>query len=731
MPGSGPRRGSGLAIAKGMGFSADWRTLYVTDSAERSICAYDYEVDSAQVLRRWWSALSNEFRDPGETGISLPPSPGTLVQESIERISKLSTHPLEPLSASEIETAVHLLKTTATQSPTTRIISIMLKEPPKDVVHSWPNGHPLNREAVAVLLESATNTACSVTMDLTVERILETRAATPNSQPTLSVDEQIECEQAVLASPEFQAALKKQYGITDTSLVMVDIWSAGYYGSEEERTQRLTRPLCFLRTDPTDNGYAKPIEGIRPVVDLNKMQVIRVEEYGHWPLPPESCNYAADRIECQRTGIKPLAITQPEGASFTLDGHQISWQNWKFVIGFNAREGLTIHHLRYHDQGRNRSILYRGSLTEMVVPYGDPKPTQARKNAFDVGEYGMGMCANSLRLGCDCLGHIEYLGVHMCDSRGRLLTVENAICIHEEDFGILWKHTDRRLPHAPEVRRSRRLVVSSISTVENYEYGFFWYFYQDGNIQFEIKLTGILSLGTLRDGETTKHGTAIAPLLYAPNHQHFFNVRLDFDIDGMENTVQQVDVVADPIDENNSFENAFHVQSTDLTTEQAALASLNLETARTWKIVNKSATNRMGETVGYKFIPGDNSTPFASRNAWWRQRAGFVNHHVWVTPFRESENYAAGDYPNQCCGGDGLMNWTKADRAIANKDVVFWYTFGHTHIPRLEDYPVMPTAYIGFLLKPNGFFDRNPANDVPSFQVSRNGAQACQHCDPE
>lgn len=64
--------------------------------------------------------------------------------------------------------------------------------------------------------------------------------------------------------------------------------------------------------------------------------------------------------------------------------------------------------------------------------------------------------------------------------------------MHEEDYGILWKHTDRR-DGQPEVRRSRRLVASSVSTVENYEYGFFWYLYQDGNIKFEIKLTGILS----------------------------------------------------------------------------------------------------------------------------------------------------------------------------------------------------------------------------------------------
>jgi primary-amine oxidase len=639
----------------------------------------------------------------------------------------MPTHPLEPLSATEIQSAVAALKGLPDFGPATRIISIMLNEPAKPTVYDWPNGPALSREAVAVLFDNSRNRALNITIDLDKGAVLKSEPGPAGAQPTLSIDEQVECEQAVLASEEFKAALKKHYGITDTSLVMVDIWSAGNYGSEEDSTHRLARPLCFLRSDPTDNGYARPIEGLRPVVDLNRMQVIRVEEHGKWPLPPKAANYAADRVADLRTDIKPLQITQAEGPGFSLEGSSIRWQNWSMIIGFNAREGLTLHDVRYSDHGRTRPILYRASLTEMVVPYGDPRPTQVRKNAFDVGEYGMGMCANSLQLGCDCVGHIEYLDAHLCDSRGRDFTIPNAICIHEEDYGILWKHTDRRLPNAPQVRRSRRLVISSISTVENYEYGFYWYFYQDGNIQFEIKLTGILSLGAVHEGEIQEHGTMVAPLLYAPNHQHFFNVRLDVGIDGIRNTVQQVDVVPDEIDEANPFENAFHTRVTDLKTERQALAHLNLESGRSWKFVNPSVKNALGDPVGYKFFPGDNAFPFASPRAWWRKRAGFVNHHVWVTPYKPEERYAAGDYPNQSSGGDGLEKWTQGDRPIENSDVVFWYTFGHTHIPRPEDCPVMPTAYIGFLLKPNGFFDQNPANDVPpSPPVS--GNDGCKHC---
>jgi primary-amine oxidase len=291
--------------------------------------------------------------------------------------------------------------------------------------------------------------------------------------------------------------------------------------------------------------------------------------------------------------------------------------------------------------------------------------------------------------------------------------------MHEEDFGILWKHTDRRLPDAPEVRRSRRLVVSSISTVENYEYGFFWYLYQDGTIQFEVKLTGILSLGAFPKGEKPKYGALVSPQLYAPNHQHFFNMRLDFDIDGAKNSAYQIDVMPDEIGPGNPYENAFQARSMLLKSEKQARAQIKLETARTWKIVNPAVKNRVGEPVGYKLLPGDNSFPMASPNAFWRKRAGFVNYHVWVTPFAEAEKYGAGDYPNQSTGGDGLVRWTEQDRSLENTDLVVWYTFGHTHIPRAEDYPVMPTAYIGFTLKPNGFFAMNPANDVPPSEAKK------------
>ena len=642
-----------------------------------------------------------------------------------QTINQTTFHPLEPLTAAEIVEAVKILRNYKILPSSIRFISVVLKEPAKDKVKQYASlDVAAKREAFAVLYDGAKREVYEAVADLEDGTVTSWEVLT-GVQPTFSIDEQMECEQAVLNSPVFQEAIK-EYGITDSSLVMVDIWSAGYYGSEEDKTMRLARPLCFVRTDATDNGYARPIEGLRPVVNIDTMEVLRVENYGFVPLPPHPGNYAASRMENFRTDIKPLEITQPEGPSFEVNGYQVDWQKWNFVIGFNAREGLTLHDISYNDREEKRSILYRVSLSEMVVPYGDPSETQNRKNAFDTGEYGMGTCANSLELGCDCLGYIKYFDAHMTDSKGNLVTVKNAICMHEEDYGILWKHTDRRIG-IPEVRRSRRLVISSVSTVENYEYGFFWYLYQDGNIQLEIKLTGILSLGAYPANVKPKYGNLVAPQLYAPNHQHFFSVRCDFDLDGEENSVYEVNVVSEEEGSGNPFENAFYAKSTLLENELQARSNLNLETARFWKIVNHNRKNHVGEPVAYKFMAGDNCVPYASKNAWWRKRAGFVENHVWVTPYDEKEMFAAGNYPNQSQGGDGLIKWTQKNRSVKDTDIVLWYTMGHTHIPRPEDYPVMPTAYIGFLLKPAGFFKENPANDVPpsASKASVSGSSCC------
>jgi primary-amine oxidase len=620
--------------------------------------------------------------------------------------STASRHPLEPLTPEEIARAVAIVRAERNLGKQFRFPAVVLKEPPKSVVLSYQPDDSIEREAFLILLDNATGATYEAIASLTRNAVTSWQHI-PGVQPNIMPDELSECEAAVKANPEFQAAIAKRNLSLDS--VVVDPWAIGHFGLPGEDGIRLSRCLCYVRTTPNSNFYSRPIDGLVPVVDLNTMQVLRIEDTGIVPVPPEPGEYAAEFVQ-MRTDIKPLEITQPQGPGFEVDGHLVRWQKWQFRIGFTPREGLVLHTVGYEDQGKLRPILYRASLAEMVVPYGDPRSQHFRKNAFDVGEHGVGVLTNSLRYGCDCLGEIRYFDAAMTDSRGEVAIIENAICLHEEDFGVLWKHTDWRL-ESVEVRRSRRLAISFFCTVDNYEYGFFWYFYQDGTIQYEVKLTGILLCGAL--GDTPKYGTLVAPEVNALNHQHFFSLRLDFDIDGGNNSIYEVNTEAEPMGADNPYGNAFFATSTLFKTELEAQRIIDPLAGRYWKVVNPSVQNRLGQPVAYKLIPGDNILPFAHPDSPILKRAGFMTKHLWVTPCAEDERFSAGEYPNQHPGGEGLPKWTQANRPIENTDVVVWYTFGHHHIPRPEDYPVMPTAYSGFTLKPVGFFDTNPALDVP------------------
>ena len=545
-------------------------------------------------------------------------------------IRQAVSHPLDPLTAEEIVEAANILKSQRRLGSRVRFETIVLREPAKPAVLSFQPGNPIRRDAFLVVLDNEDEATYEAVVSLNEGRVPDWNKV-PGVQPRIMFDEFFECEALVRANPDFRAALAKR-GISDPALVMVDPWSAGYYGFADEEGRRLALTRNFLRSSPTDNGYARPIEGLSALVDLNKMEVMRIDDYGVVPLPPNPGNYAAEFVGEFRQDLKPLEITQPEGPSFTVDGHSVAWQKWHLRIGFTPREGLVLYNVGYEDQGRVRPILYRAALSDMVVPYGDPSKDHYRKNAFDAGEYGIGSLTNSLTLGCDCLGEIHYFDADLNTGRGGSFTIPNAVCMHEEDYGILWKHTDWRTGQV-EVRRSRRLVISSIATVGNYEYGFFWYFYQDGTIQLEIKLTGIINTAGIAEGETPRHGTLVAPQLNAHVHQHFFNFRLDMSVDGEANTVLEVNTVAEPVGPDNPHGNAFYAEATPLKTEQEAQRVIDPMSGRYWLVSNPSVNNALGRPVGYKLMPGENILPFAHPGASIIQRAGFMTRHLWVTPY--------------------------------------------------------------------------------------------------
>jgi primary-amine oxidase len=628
--------------------------------------------------------------------------------------SPTTPHPLSPLTADEITTARDLALSRAANPEGVRFAYLGLFEPSKDTVRAADRGEAVtaDRRVRMHLLEGPEADVTEVVASVTRGTIDHWEVAR-GMRPALQIEESIMVLAALHGNDEWNAALDRR-GIVDRSLVQIDPWPAGTFGLPHEENRRISRCLAFLRESKEDNGYARPLEGLMAYVDMGRGEVLEVVDLGVVPFPPKAGSYYPEDNGPLRSDLKPLEITQPEGPSFEVEGNLVRWQKWTMRVGMDPLEGLVIWRVGYEDGGRVRPVLYRAAVSEMVVPYGHPSPMHAWKSAFDAGEWGLGRMANSLTLGCDCLGEIRYFDDVWADERGRVHTRKNAICMHEEDYGILWKHADL-VSGRTEVRRSRRLVVSSIATVGNYEYGFYWYFYLDGSMQLEVKLSGIMSTMAVANGDPGPHARMVAPGLAAPYHQHLFNVRLDVEVDGPDNAVFEVDAVGagPPGTEANPWGNVFGTTTTLLETELAARRDVDPSRSRTWRIANRSARNGLGEPTAYKLLPVSTPTMLAHPESSVSKRAGFATHNLWVTPFDEDERRAAGDYPNQHAGGAGLPAWTAQDRSLVDTDVVLWHTFGVTHIPRPEDWPVMPVEYTGFTLIPVGFFDRNPALDVP------------------
>ncbi len=631
-------------------------------------------------------------------------------------------HPLDPLGPEEMRTAAALLREALGPEPL-RFERLTLEEPDKVSIRGWQPGQPLDRRVRFVVSRPGGIGVTLGILSLDEHRILSSEHL-PDARPMIMLEEFMAIEDAVKADPAFIKACARR-GIDDMSLVCVDPWSAGRFDVPGEEGRRLSHTFAWVRNHARDNFYAHPIEGVNAVVDVDTLEVIRVDD--HYadrepvPVPRGESNYEAELVGEHRGDIKPLDVIQSDGPSFTLEGNLLRWQGWDVRIGFNAREGLTLHTLGHTEGDERRPILHRASLAEMVVPYGSPAAGHYRKNVFDIGEYGLGKLANSLTLGCDCLGAIRYLDAYVNGIDGEPIKIANAICIHEEDNGIAWKHWDFRTDHT-EVRRLRRLVISSISTVGNYEYASYWYLYQTGMVEFEMKATGIINTVACEPGKPSPYANEVAPGVAGQIHQHLFCARLDMDVDGPDNAVMEYNVVVPPEGPENPYGNAFREEATLLETERAAQRRANSETMRYWKVVNRQRRNAVGQPTGFKLEATNPVTPYTQPQSRSGQRGRFIQNHLWVTPFNAEERYPAGEFVNQSGPGQGLPEWTSADRNLVDTDLVLWHVFGLHHPVRPEDYPVQPCVTCGFRLMPSGFFDRNPAITLPP---GRNAASCC------
>jgi primary-amine oxidase len=639
----------------------------------------------------------------------------------------VASHPLEPLSPDEFRQTAAVLRRDSGVTDSFRIASIELLEPEKVDVKAWRHADPIPRSALAILFNRADNKAYEGVVDLSNDRVCS-YTYVPDVCPNFTLDEFHESGQALAEHPDVIAALASR-GITDISLVLFDTWTyAKALMPQQWRDRRLGWVDIWFRATPQGNPYAHPVAGLKFIIDMNTNELLQIEDE-HNPGIPEVDGEYIPALRCtpDRTDLKPLEITQPEGISFTLEGTELKWQNWTMRLGFNYREGPVIYQVSYDDHGTDREVAYRMSFAEMVVPYRDPTFDHYRRTAYDIGEWGLGFMTTSLELGCDCLGEIRYVDATLHDSKGEPFTIKNAICLHEEDNAVLWKHVDEHT--GAEVRRMRRMVVSCHVTVANYEYLIYWRFYQDGNIECEVRATGIMVTTPIAEGaDAPPWGTLVDNRTYAPFHQHFLVARMDLDVDGPSNTVYEMDSYAPPVSADNPYGLAMATRATAITSEAESGRDYEWSSQRTWKVVNPNKTNKMGTPVAYKLAPGAAIPALLDPSTPQFVRAPVIGHQLWVTRQHSDERWPCGRYPTQSLTDDGMTRWISDDEPLENTDVVLWYVFGIHHITRVEDWPIMPADTVSFWLKPFGFFDQNPSIDVAPSPAKCCTDGTCEHC---
>ncbi|PYI20636.1 hypothetical protein BO86DRAFT_78323 [Aspergillus japonicus CBS 114.51] len=650
----------------------------------------------------------------------------SLATEPSPRLTASSgPHPFDPVTPREIRLAVRVLEN-AFAGVELRYNRIDIHEPIKHEVVPYIEaerlGQPLPRKPTRLLYSYFhrldTLECCKALINADTASIVSTKVLPKTVQPPVDIDELAVIEEVCMKHPAVQAEIAK-LNLPPGMAVCNDPWM---YGTENQNeTRRMFQCFMYMMEvdHPQNNHYSLPCK-FSPVFDAFTHELIRMDylpggddhsftETQAWK-PVKAVQYAHDLLdEPVRTDLRPYIVQQPEGPSFNVDGNFVYWQKWRFRVGFNNREGMVLYNVTYD----NRSVFYRLSVSEMTVPYGDPRAPYHRKQAFDVGDVGFGLNANQLSLGCDCLGHIKYFDGYRADSKGNPVLLKNIICMHEQDNGIQHKHTNYRT-NAATVVRNRQLVMQMICTVANYEYIFAYIFDQAANVELEVRATGILSTVPFdnEDGKTVKWGTNVGPGVMAPYHQHMFSFRVDPALDGFTNTVYYEDSVPLPEDDKNPYFVGYTTQQTVI--NKSTAADLDISRSRVFKIRNDSSINPITyKPVAYKLHAAPSQMLIQGKNSIGHQRAEFATRPIWVTKYRDEELYAAGEFTNQSHRADGVETWVKRNDPTEDEDVVLWHTFGLTHNPRIEDFPVMPMERISVMLRPDGFFTKNPALDVP------------------
>ena len=619
-------------------------------------------------------------------------------------------HPLDPLTFQEYWTVLEVLRQEDRLDEGTVFYNVSLVEPDKAIVWAFTAGDPFARRAKAVIGHDGETVEAVI--DLAAGS-LESWSALEGIQPNWLSREFGSTVGLVKQHPDFIAALEAR-GIDDMTFVECLVLPPSYLGTDEQRGRRIGHVTC-AHGPGVQNTWARQISGLTVVVDLDARRVLRVVDEGIVPVPDTNADYDAGSLGPPREVPGPIRIDQPLGAGFTRRGNLVEWQKWRFHVRSDQRVGPVISVVTYEDGGARRPVLYQGALSEIFVPYMDPSFTWAHRTFLDSGEVFAGGLTKPLRPGVDCPDDALFLDGLVAGDRGRPQARDGVICLFEREAGdMAWRHYGQ----STDGRKKRDLVVRSAAVLGNYDYVFDWAFQQDGSIKVSVGATGIAEVKSVEaktagTGDDDRYGRFVDEHLVAVNHDHYFNFRLDLDVDGPTNRFVVDRLVQKTLPAESPRRSIWVQEPFYPASESQAKLNVHLARPALWRVLSGSRVNGVGYPTSYQLNWGKSAETLLSADDYPRRRAAFIDHHLWVTPYEPSERYAAGEYSTLSEPGMGLPGWTSADRGIQETDLVLWHTIGMHHLVRAEDWPVMPVLWHTFELRPFDFFDRNPALDLP------------------
>ncbi|GAU23717.1 hypothetical protein TSUD_46470 [Trifolium subterraneum] len=578
----------------------------------------------------------------------------------INFINSLS-HPLDPLSPIEINKTRHIIQQSYLGAiPNITYHFVDVEEPNKNNVLKWLSSSSTTKQKPIIprqakVVVRAKDETHELVVDIKKGSIVSDKIYKGHGYPPFTFNELFQASKLPLKYSKFKESItQRALNLSQVSCVPFTI---GWYG--EKITRRALKVSCFYRGKSV-NIWARPIEGITLLIDVDLMKITMYNDRYRVPMPK-------------------------------AEDHEVKWANWAFHVGFNARAGMIISTASIFDDKKQkfRRVMYRGHVSETFVPYMDPTNEWYFRTFMDVGEFGFGRSADSLQPKVDCPNNAVYMDGFMAGPNGEVQQVPRAICIFERHSGnVAWRHM--------EINNPTKLIRDG-----------------EADITLVVALTGVLEMKAVPYTHKSQikervFGTLVTENTIANFHDHLVTYYLDLDIDDNANSfisakIQKVKA--------NGFETPrksyWTLVKEAVKSEAEARIRLGLEPAELL-IVNPNKMTRLGNQVGYRLISGQPITSLLSDDDYPQKRASYTKYQVWVTPYNKSERWAGGFYADRSRGDDGLAIWSQRNREIENRDIVLWHTIGIHHVPYQEDFPVMPTVQGGFELRPANFFESNP-----------------------